>query len=249
MGALTSGILAAQDTWALTDGSNGNPATTGTDSGTGLPDGTANAYLSATVTNPGSSPLTFNGTEGTDYTWNTATVGAATNTTVLGLDGTTGYGATSAAVLTTNASFTVSAWVDLTGTAHNAAAVAQDGNNNSGFYLGCYNGAWDFWFTTDGGASPVAQPQAIKTGASTGWHYLTGVFNATTHSTQLFVDGVLGGSATGVYPWNAGGGLTVGRDKWAGAAADFFPGDVSDVQAWNYALTGPQITALFEQIG
>lgn len=46
-----------------------------------------------------------------------------------------------------------------------------------------------------------------------------------------------------------GGSLTVGADLVNGQPADFLPGPVTQVQAWNYALTGGQAQALGDGLG
>jgi hypothetical protein len=33
----------------------------------------------------------------------------------------------------------------------------------------------------------------------------------------------------------------------AGGITNFFPGEISDVQVWNYALANPQVKALYDQ--
>jgi hypothetical protein len=54
----------------------------------------------------------------------------------------------------------------------------------------------------------------------------------------------LAGTPTNAAAWRATGPLNLGS---AGASA-YFPGELSDVQAWNYELSPSQVTALQEQI-
>lgn len=243
-GALANAILAATDTWNLTDG-------TGTIALDTIPTG-ANAYLTQTDANTGNNPLTLNGT----FTWPTATVGTNANTTVLSLDGTTGYAATSGPVINTTGSFTVSAWVDLTALpTHNAAIAAQDSGattpEESGFNLdyeyNSGNPGWALKFATTDTVNP-SFVSAFTTGASTGWNYIVGTYNASTKTAQLYVNGTLKATTANITTWNATGSFTVGRNLYNGAASNFWPGSLSGVQAWNYALSAPQITALYTQI-
>jgi hypothetical protein len=64
----------------------------------------------------------------------------------------------------------------------------------------------------------------------------------------LYVNGALAGTATDNAPWAAAGALALGRGKANGTVTDFFPGELSGVEAFNYALTGAQITALYQRI-
>ena len=249
MGALANGILAAQDNWALTDG---NGSSSAADYAL---NNYSNAYLTATdPNNAGDNPLTLNGTEGTNYSWPTATVGSETGHTVLSLDGSTGYGTTTGPLLNTAASFSISAWADLSSLpTTNAIIASQDGTDDSGFFFGYdYNSSnsptWALFFSNTDSDSPTSWSVAHSSTAATGWTHLVGIYNATSHTAQLYVNGALADTVTGVTTWASSGDFAVGRDLSDGAAANLFPGDISDVQAWNYALTAPQISALYDQI-
>ncbi|MBS2962987.1 hypothetical protein KGA66_08025, partial [Actinocrinis puniceicyclus] len=251
--ALANAYLIPQDTWPLTDGANG--ATFLSTAQDKAAQGTAahDPYL-GTMNNPGQNPINLSGTNGTNYTWNTDTARISTSDpdgTVLSLDGTAGYGTSSGPVINTAASFTVSAWAKLSSTTHNAVLAAQDGTNESGFYLGYgtgNGGEWKLYFMTADTTNPTWQPQAAATGATTNWTHLVGVYNAATKTAQLYVNGTLAATATGITTWNATGALTLGRDLYNGNPADYFPGEISNVQDWDYALSAPQITALHDQI-
>jgi hypothetical protein len=153
--------------------------------------------------------------------------------------------------LTTTGSFTVSAWANLAATTHNADIITQDGSQDSGFALQ-YDHTDNKWaFTMP--ASDTANPtyiRAISTSSpATGtWTHLVGTYNATTHMLSLYVNGALAGTTTDTTPANAIGTLTFGRGQDNAAPTDYFAGDLSGIQAWNYALTATQVTALYEQI-
>ena len=247
--ALADAYLIPQDTWPLGDGANGNTTvTTAQDTAATGTAVQADPYL-GTMPTAGQNPINLNGTNGTDYTWATD----ATRGTVLNLNGTTGYGTTGTPVINTAQSFTVSAWVNLTSLpTRNAVVASQDGATNSGFYLG-YNythankPAWDFYFATTDTTNPGFTDAASST-AATGWTHLVGVYNATTKTAQLYVNGTLTATATGITGWNTTGTFTLGRDLYNRNPTDYFPGEISNLQDWDYALSTPQITALYNQI-
>lgn len=67
------------------------------------------------------------------------------------------------------------------------------------------------------------------------WTNLVAVYNATTKTAQLYVDGTLAGST--IYTaWSATVPFTIGRDKYSGSPADDLAGSIADVQTWNNAL-------------
>jgi hypothetical protein len=74
------------------------------------------------------------------------------------------------------------------------------------------------------------------------------VYNAPTKTTQLYVNGTLAATGTGLTNWSATGGMLLGAGQYNATIGDYFPGKISDLQAWNYALSAPQITALYDQI-
>jgi hypothetical protein len=222
----TSGPSAATDWWHL--GENGGG--TAYDAGSG------------------DKNLTLNGA-----TWSTDTPGTGSSSGSLSLNGTSQYAATGASAIDTSGSFTVSAWVKLSSTAHNQVAVAEDGSSESGFYLGyltANSGEWAFYFTSADATSPTIQAEATASGATAGtWTHLVGVYNASSKTSELFVNGVLSSTATGVTSWKASGDLTVGRDLYNGAATDYFGGEISDVRTWGSVLPGTQVSAAFHDTG
>ena len=171
--------------------------------------------------------------------------------TVADFDGSTGYAATSGPVVDTSGSFTVSAWAYLTSLpTHNSTMVSQQGTNDSSFYLQynyAYAGAprWGFVMPQSDIVGP-GMSNAISASAAQAntWTQLTGVYNAATNTLQLYINGqlVASGSATG---WLASGPLDIGRALWAGNYSDYFPGEVSDVQAFSYALSPGAVQALY----
>ncbi|MEV8547249.1 LamG-like jellyroll fold domain-containing protein [Streptomyces sp. NBC_01261] len=237
--AETLAILSPHDTWALDDGDGFTIAndTAPTDT----------PYTVNDTTGVGSNTLTINGTT----TWTNDTTRGET----LSLDGATGYAAGSGPALNTAASYSVSAWVKLSSLpTRNATVAAQDGTQNSAFYLQ-YDYAdtgsprWAFAFANADTADPALTVAGSTTAATANtWTHLVGTYDATTKTAQLYLNGTLAATATGVTSWNAANAFTIGRSLHNGSSNDFFPGLISTVQAWNYTLTPNQVTALYQQI-
>ncbi len=238
-GALTSAYLGAQDTWPLNDGTG---ATQASDAGNNA----VNPYL---FNNPlaGNNPATLTGNNPT-ATWTTD----PTRGTVMTLDGTNNEATTAGPVLTTTGSFTVSAWADVASTSHNADIISQDATNTSGFALqyDATDNQWAFTMPTSDTTTPTVIRALSGTAPATGaWTHLVGTYNAATHTVALYVNGTLTGTATNTTPINATGVLALGRGQANATPTDYFPGNLSTIAAWNYALTPTQITALYQQIG
>jgi hypothetical protein len=105
---------------------------------------------------------------------------------------------------------------------------------------------WAIAFPTSDGSTTFTTVYAG--GATAGWTHLVGVYNSAAHTGQLYVNGAFAATSTGLTAWAATGGFTIGRGLFNGTPADFLPGTVNDIQAWDYALSPPQITALYQQI-
>ena len=63
---------------------------------------------------------------------------------------------------------------------------------------------------------------------------------------DLYVNGVLAGTAVNTTPFAATGVTAIGRGKYGGAATDFFPGELSDVEAFGYTLTPAEVSAIYQ---
>ncbi|NKE60065.1 LamG domain-containing protein [Lentzea sp. PSKA42] len=178
-------------------------------------------------------------------------------------DGTNGAAATTGTDVRTDQAFTVSAWVRLpakecklspTLRACRTDAVTVDGEKQtSKFRLGHVIdddnnqlGAWTFEMPE----SDVAQPEITKAAVSVlpseigKWTFLVGVYNPAARKMWLYVDGVRVGDGTLRNAWHGTGGLVIGRGKVAGAAAEFWRGDVDDVRLYTGQLDKERITAL-----
>lgn len=176
------------------------------------------------------------------YSW---TTGRTANSSAVAFDGSSGYAATAHPVVNTGQSFTVSAWVKPSDLNGYYAAVAQHGAKQDAFQIRYSHDVnrWIFGMTTSDDNSVDNYHWAI--GASTpqagAWTLVTGVFDSTTLSMKLYVNGKLDGVGTAVTPWNATGPFTIGT---AVDGLNLFKGTVSQVQAWGQALTADQVAAL-----
>ncbi len=92
-------------------------------------------------------------------------------------------------------------------------------------------------------------PTALAPATVGTWTHLTGVFDATTGTMTLYVNGTAA-TKTGTNttpPYNAAGPLTIGGVATVGSHTpyEYFDGDVSDVRTYTGALTATQVQALY----
>jgi hypothetical protein len=195
------------------------------------------AGTTAADSSAGNRPVTWT----TGVTWASGRIGKSAH-----LNGTSGYGATTAPVVHTDKSFTVSAWARLTDNSHTATIVSQAGNVNSGFQL-YYSKSYDRWVFNKHADDTSAQPEIARAlsdqpPALNGWTHLVGVYDAGapggTKQLRLYVNGVLQSTApTVASAWDATGPLEVGRVKANSGFQDYFAGDVDDVNVWDRVVS------------
>ena len=191
-------------------------------------------------------PATVSGTDSSPAaaTWTLGRDGEA-----LRLNGSdTAYATTGAKAVDTNATFSVSAWVNLnrqdTGS---YAAVSQDGSNVFGFFLGYVGDDQRFTFRmVPQDSDQVVTVRALSTGPPLPgvWYHLTGVFDASTKDLFLYVNGTLQGTARMTTSWSAGGALQIGRDYYSRKYREWWPGQIDDVRVWDRRLADTEIQAL-----
>lgn len=242
--ALATAYLGSQDNWPLNAASYDPTTTTITDANN---DGSTKTPYTA-INN-----LPYGGHDATlsasGWTWTTDSTGR----NVLSLDGQQGDATTASTVLDTSHSFTLSAWAYLSGSslpATDAVVVSQDGANASAASLryDATDQKWAFTMSTQD-ATSTTQLKALSQFTPTlgAWTHLVGIYNANTRSLALYVNAAANGTATwptGTASWTPTGPLTIG----ASTGSDFFPGNLCEIQAWNYALSPDQTSALYEQI-
>ncbi|WP_245563493.1 LamG-like jellyroll fold domain-containing protein [Longispora albida] len=163
-------------------------------------------------------------------------------------DGTTGVASATGPVLDTTKSFTVSAWAYLTSNAESAVVVGQEGSKLNAFTLSYCKGcnAWQLERAGSDVDAPSWQYSLLAAGAPqlSTWTHLVATYDATTGTQKLYLNGQLAASNTFTAPWRAQGQLTIGRGKWYGAPAAYFPGQIDDIRVYRVALDATAVGAL-----
>lgn len=157
-------------------------------------------------------------------------------------DGVTSQIVTQGPVLRTGKghSFTVSAWVCLSGVPnHFATAVSQAGTTDSAFYLQ-YSVAENRWAFS----RPGIRALSYTVPAAGTWTHLVGVCDGPSRRLRLYVNGVQESAVDDANPLAAPGPLMIGRATYQGQATDFFPGAIRDVRVFDRALTSARIKVL-----
>ncbi|MFE2063137.1 protein kinase [Streptomyces sp. NPDC059467] len=137
-------------------------------------------------------------------------------------------------------SFTVSAWVSLSGRpSFFATAVGQDAGDVSGFYLQ-YSPAENRWAFARPGLRALSYT-VPKPGV---WTHLVGVCDAARGQLLLYVGGVQEAGINDSNPVAAHGPLTIGRATASTGPSDWFPGSIKQVQVFQRALSAAQVRML-----
>lgn len=186
-----------------------------------------------------SSPNARNATLSGTATWSDGRYGEA-----LHLDGTSGYAATTASVVDTLKSFSVSAWVRTTDVSHNTVAVTQVGSHASAFALYYSSGAnrWIFNRTTvDSDTTTFVRAISTTVPAVGLWTHLLGVYDAPAQQIRLYVNGSLEATTAFTTPWSATGGFQIGRSKVKSVLGEYWTGDLDAVQVYDRPLLPGEI--------
>jgi hypothetical protein len=176
-----------------------------------------------------------------DYSWRnnpTTTSGTASyvpgvSGQALQLDGVSAAANVQYWGVSTQSSFTVSAWAKLTSGSTVQTVVGQDGSRVSGFALQYRPGLnrWVFSASSqDADGASAVYAQSLQPTVLNTWVHLTGVYDHAARQLRLYVDGELAGSRSGVTLWDATGGLTIGRGKLGSQPAEYFGGAIDEVQ-------------------
>jgi hypothetical protein len=156
-----------------------------------------------------------------------------------------GYASTSAPVVHTDRSFSVTAWARLDKIGAQAAVVSQSGAHVAGFDLRVLaDGRWGFVAMKadqaqpgDEATGPVAQPGV--------WTHLAGVYSKDRQRIDLYVNGVFAASAAHTGGFDATGGVQFGRSRWAdNPDAEAFTGAIDDVSLYTRALAAGEIQTM-----
>ncbi|MDL4813186.1 LamG domain-containing protein [Actinomadura opuntiae] len=168
------------------------------------------------------------------------------------LNGSTGYAATSAPVLDTTKSFSVSAWVRLDNKNNTGVVAAQDGTRGSAFAL-YYSPGYDRWVFNmqDPGTDNPALIRAISTASpATGqWTHLVGVYDHAAHKIHLYVNGSLQASTDQPNSFSGDGPLQIGRFKWNGGYGSgyYWPGALDEVGLYDRVVTGAEVLSAYQR--
>ncbi|WP_369226567.1 LamG-like jellyroll fold domain-containing protein [Streptomyces sp. R39] len=172
-------------------------------------------------------------------------------------DGSTGFLESDHTAVNTLADYTVSAWVKLDSATGPATAICEGTSQHQAFYLGYDRGnqGWMFQTTTtndDSSDFPTAEGDT-GTGALGTWTHLLVTYTApvdgddSTGVMSIYQNGTLMGTATNLTPqYDSSMPLTVGgcvNDPSATSPYNAFPGSVSDVQVYPYAMTASDADA------
>ncbi|GLH95300.1 hypothetical protein Pa4123_05720 [Phytohabitans aurantiacus] len=173
-------------------------------------------------------------------TWGGGREGAS-----LGLDGTTGFAETAGPVLKTERSFSASAWVYLTSVSGGDRTVlGQDGNRVSVFEVR-FDAASKKWAVVvpDSDVDSPARTVLLSTETARPWDWihLAVTYDATYKQLRLYVNGVLSAAKTGVTIQQSSGPLSIGRGRWNGANAGYFPQAIDDVRVFSGKLSGGEV--------
>jgi hypothetical protein len=169
-------------------------------------------------------------------------------------DGTSGYAQTAGPVLDTGRSFSAAAWVYLTGAGTvNRAVLGQDGNRLSAFLLQ-YNAAVKKWAVVvptvdkDNPDTAVTILNSAEPAAVSEWTHLAMSYDANLHQVRLYVNGMLSGAQVGVTVLPSAGPLSIGRAKWNGGNAAFFPQGIDDVRVYSRAISDGEVRKVHDDV-
>ncbi|RJQ66446.1 LamG domain-containing protein [Pseudonocardiaceae bacterium YIM PH 21723] len=160
------------------------------------------------------------------------------------------FAASDKPVLRTDNSFTISTWARADKLDWFQTVLGQDGNRLSPFMLQ-YNHTSKRWafvtFRDDADSTTVTETHSITEAKVGEWVHLTAVYDVRNRQARLYVNGQLVGTSAVGDLFQASGGFTVGRTKFAGNPADFFPGAIDDVRAYQGVLSDAEIHELSRQ--
>ncbi len=190
---------------------------------------------------------TGNGNTGTasNVTWSGTNAGGS-------FDGADSEIDTSAGVLDTAASFSVSAWANLSATTGYPTVVSQDGVHCSSFSLQLNSGTGNWRFQrllTDASGSPAEADAESSVSASTStWYHLVGTFDSATGDMKIYIDGTVSGAgANDASPFASTGASVIGRGRYNDASSGFLNGSVSDVALYQRLLSPSDVAHVFAE--
>ncbi|WP_203717292.1 LamG domain-containing protein [Asanoa siamensis] len=153
------------------------------------------------------------------------------------------------AVLRTDESYTVSAWVAPDRLAGEQTVLAQRGSHESGVWLkATASGTWTCAITDeDVSGSVTANVTSTSAVQLDVWTHLACVYDAGRNQLRLYVDGAPDGSITPSFaPMASSGPLLVGRTFWRDQLRDPWTGTLDDIAVFQGAMTDAQVSAAYD---
>ncbi|QSB13579.1 LamG domain-containing protein [Natronosporangium hydrolyticum] len=200
----------------------------------------------------GNHPLTMVGTDGVDYEWVSDQRCRPFHALGLHLSG-AGHAVTSGPVVTTDESFTVTAWVKVDSIGGYQTVLSQAGQTRSAFYLQATpEGAWRFAMPQEDADSTAWVAADSSTGAvqEGQWTHLAGVFDLAAGEIRLYVDGQLEATGSGITaPWQAAGSLYIGAGLDDGQVAQNLQGAVDMATAWSSTVDPDRLLEMGRSTG
>ncbi|MFD7668390.1 glycerophosphodiester phosphodiesterase family protein, partial [Streptomyces sp. NPDC059788] len=130
-------------------------------------------------------------------------------------------------------SFSVSAWVKLDNKDGNYTFLSQAGDHASGFQI-YYSKAYDKWVfnrhATDTDDTKIVRAMSNTSARAGEWTQLTGTYDAAKQTVSLAVNGRLQQSVKFTTPWQAKGGLQIGRLFYKSSWQEHAAGTVDDIR-------------------
>ncbi|UJB40359.1 LamG-like jellyroll fold domain-containing protein [Streptomyces sp. A1-5] len=164
--------------------------------------------------------------------------------TALHLNGTSGYAATAGPMVDTTKSFSVSAWVKLDNKDRNHTFLSQAGDRASGFQL-YYSKDLDKWVfnrhASDTDNTSIVRSTSADAAQTGVWTELTGVYDDTAKTLQLFVNGKPQTAVSFTTPWQARGALQIGRLLYKGTWQEHFAGTIDNIRIWDQTIGADDI--------
>ncbi|WP_212827134.1 LamG-like jellyroll fold domain-containing protein [Catellatospora sp. TT07R-123] len=180
-----------------------------------------------------------NPAKGTNLSWSTehgtsASFGGAT------------YLTTTGTAVDSKRSFTVAAWVRLADNTQTRKILGTSGDQQNPFDLRYDStGAWKFTMKNgDVADAGFVGPASTSTPAVNTWTHLAGVFDATTKTMRLYVNGVQEGTDTVSTPFSTVGPLVIGAGMFNGSRGNYWKGEIDDVQLYQKALSTSEISGI-----
>ncbi len=169
----------------------------------------------------------------------------------LSLDGVDDYATTTPHVNNLR-SFSVAAWAKLPATkpTHAAIIATQTGTVKPGFelyYSPTYGWSFNQYSQDSANGTPVRAAQGDPAKAPGGtWTQVVGSYDAVTDDLRLYVQGQWVDTVKFDAPFYGGEALQIGAGNYSGVPGSFFPGQISDVQLFDRALSAPEIADMFD---